>query len=252
MAVKPNTRWTEDTRIAFLLALKQHGRVTDAAAAIGRTASTAYAHKRRHPDFAARWDAIVAEGQAAWIAERGAAPPAERIGRERRDGWTADKRARFLALLASGETVRAAAAAVGLHESAAHAFRRRSPGFAAEWDQALVTRAMSPLEAAYARAVEGWDEPVVFQGQVVAHKRRYSDAALRLLIAREDKRLAKVQADMAEAAAKSKDARMYAAPEDTNPVLLAKLDQLEKGRTALTRREAEARADRMRACGLAP
>lgn len=251
MAVEPNTRWTEDTRIAFLLALKQQGRVIDAAAAIGRTASTAYAHKRRHPDFAARWDAIVAEVQAAWIAERGAAPPAERIGRERRDGWTADKRARFLALLSSGETVRAAAA-VDLHESATHALRRRSPGFAAAWDQALVSRAMSPLEAAYARAVEGWDEPVVFQGQVAAHKRRYSDAALRLLIAREDKRLAKTAADMAEAVAQSRNGRMYAAPEETDRALLAKLADLERKRKVAKQMEAEEFADRMRERGWAP
>lgn len=252
MAGKPNTRWTDDTRLAFLLALQQYGRVTDAAAAIGRTTSTAYSYKRRDPDFSARWDAIVTAVQAAWIAERGTAPPADRIGRERRDGWTANKRARFLALLRSGETVRAATQAVELHESAAHNLRRRSPQFAAEWDQALAERGISPIEAAYARAVDGWDEPVVFQGQVVAHKRRYSDAALRLLIAREDKRLARVAAEKAAAAAQSRDARMYAPSEQTDTVLLAKLADLEAKRKRAVRRDAVAFADRMRLEGRAP
>ncbi len=42
--------------------------------------------------------------------------------------------------------------------------------------------------AAYERAVEGWLEPIVYKGEVVAHRRRYSDAMLRLLLQREDAR----------------------------------------------------------------
>ena len=72
---------------------------------------------------------------------------------------------------------------MGLSTHAAHALRKRSPAFAARWQAALAEQALSPIEAAYVRAVEGWEEPIVFQGKVVATKRRYSDAALRLLVA---------------------------------------------------------------------
>jgi hypothetical protein len=256
MAVKPNTRWTEDTRTAFLLALKQHGRVIDAAAAIGRHASSAYSVKRRDADFAARWDAVVAETQEAWIAEREEArrgpSHAERDGRERRDGWNAERRARFIALLSDGEPVKAACAAVGLCEAAAYRLRARSPQFAAAWERALVERMESPIEAAYRRAIEGWEEPVVFQGQVVAHKRRYSDAALRLLIQREDKRLAQATARARAAADRSCDARLYALRDETDRVLLAKLADLERKRGAHARREAVEFADRMTREGKAP
>lgn len=229
---KPYTRWTEDTRTAFLLALKQEGRVREAAAAIGRSAGSAYDVRKRDPAFRARWDAIVAEAQAAAIAAARAAREglslAEREGRERLDGWTATTRARFIALLSQGETVKDACTAVGLSDTSAYALRKRSVRFAADWARALTEATLSPLEAAYVRAVEGWDEPVVFQGQVVAHKRRYSDAALRLLLQREDRRLERAEA--AAAATQARETKYYADPEDTNRALLKKLDQLEKAR----------------------
>lgn len=70
---KPFARWSADTDQAFLLALRMTGRVRDAAAAIGRSVSCAYKRRRRDPDFAARWDAAVADQHAAWIAEQGKA-----------------------------------------------------------------------------------------------------------------------------------------------------------------------------------
>lgn len=241
MAVKPFTRWTEDTCIAFLLALKQEGRVREAAGAIGRSVASAYSVRKRDPAFAARWDAVVAETQAAWIAEKAEArrglEHAERGRRARHDGWTAERRARFVALLSEGEGVKEACAAVGLSDTAAYALRRRSPQFAAAWERALVERMESPIEAAYRRAIEGWDEPVVFQGQVVAHKRRYSDAALRLLIQREDKRLARAEA--AAEVIRARETKYYADPEETNRAILKKLDMLEKARALRQAREVE-------------
>ena len=68
----PRIPWTAETSIAFLLALRLHGRVTAAAAAIGRDESTAYAWRKRDPDFAERWAAVVAELTAATEAERAA------------------------------------------------------------------------------------------------------------------------------------------------------------------------------------
>ncbi len=235
MAVKPYTRWTEDTRVAFLLALRQHGRVREAAAAIGRSPASAYAMRKRDADFAARWDAVVKETQAAWRAEheeamRGLAlmESEGRQGRERRDGWNADRRARFVTLLGHGETVTAACAAVGLSETSANRLRARSPIFAAAWARALAERTLSPLEAAYSRAVEGWEEPVIFQGQVVAMRRRFSDTALRLLMQREERQLARAETEAA--AIRAREKQYIASPESTNKVLLHKLEMLEKAK----------------------
>ena len=55
----------------------------------------------------------------------------------RRDGWTVERRQRFLELLAAGLDVRRACAGVGLSRQAAYTLRRREPAFAQAWDGAL-------------------------------------------------------------------------------------------------------------------
>ena len=55
----------------------------------------------------------------------------------RRDGWTLERRRRFLELLAAGFDVRRACAVVGLSRQAAYTLRRREPAFAQAWDGAL-------------------------------------------------------------------------------------------------------------------
>jgi hypothetical protein len=70
---------------------------------------------------------------------------------------------------------------------------------------------MPALErAAYARAVEGWLEPIVYKGEVVGHRRRYSDAMLRLLLLREDARSAPGAVAAAEPTAAERRARAEA------------------------------------------
>ncbi|WP_375288078.1 hypothetical protein [Sphingomonas sp.] len=59
MAVNPRTRWTADNSTPFLLALRQHEQVRLAAREIGRDESTAYDVRKRDPDFAARWQAVI-------------------------------------------------------------------------------------------------------------------------------------------------------------------------------------------------
>ena len=54
----------------------------------------------------------------------------------RRDGWTADRRRRFVEFLAAGADVRRACAGVGLSRQAAYRLRRRDPTFALAWDDA--------------------------------------------------------------------------------------------------------------------
>ena len=55
----------------------------------------------------------------------------------RRDGWTPERRERFLALLGADLEVRRACAGVGLSRQAAYALRRREPAFAHAWNGAL-------------------------------------------------------------------------------------------------------------------
>lgn len=108
--------------------------------------------------------------------------------RFRHDGWTTKRQHEFLSKLRESACVRDACKYVGLSSTSAYRTRARLPEFAAAWDAALAL-AMPRLEqAAYRRAVEGWDEPIVWQGKVVGQRRRYSDALLRLLIDREDRR----------------------------------------------------------------
>lgn len=57
--------------------------------------------------------------------------------RMRRDGWTPERRWRFLDSLAAGIDVRRACAAVGMSREGAYRLRRREPAFARDWDSAL-------------------------------------------------------------------------------------------------------------------
>ena len=55
----------------------------------------------------------------------------------RRDGWTAQRRQRFLEGLAAGIDVNRACAGVGMSREGAYRLRRRDPAFALAWDDAL-------------------------------------------------------------------------------------------------------------------
>jgi hypothetical protein len=108
--------------------------------------------------------------------------------RYRHDGWTPMRQVAFLRALRTTACVRDACAQVGLSSTSAYRVKRRLPEFGAAWDAALAYQLPALERAAYARAVEGWLEPIVYKGEVVAHRRRYSDAMLRLLLQREDAR----------------------------------------------------------------
>lgn len=193
---KPFTRWTADTETAFLLALRQTGQVRKTAAEIGRTVSGAYGRRKLNPGFARRWDEMVAAQQAEWIAETQARLDAEHgpgeddgaggerlvPGRERVDGWTSRLRQRFLHALRRSKNVTAACAAAGVSRDAAYALRARSPRFAQAWARALEADTPSVREAAWARAVEGWMEPVFHGGRQIGERRRYSDGLMRELL----------------------------------------------------------------------
>jgi hypothetical protein len=72
--------------------------------------------------------------------------PAARPTR-RRDGWTPERRERFLDCLAAGTDVRRACARVGLSREGAYRLRRRDAAFARDWQTALRTARLCADEA---------------------------------------------------------------------------------------------------------
>ena len=91
-------------------------------------------------------------------------------------------RATFLAALEASGNVSAAARRAATHRGTAYRHRQADPEFRAAWDEALET-ALDDMELeARRRAVDGWDEPVFFKGEVCGHIRRYSDALIMFLL----------------------------------------------------------------------
>ncbi len=103
----------------------------------------------------------------------------------RRDGWTADRQRRFLALLALTGVVAAAARAIGMSATSAYNLRRRDDAgsFATAWDIAVEQARHHALAEAYDRAANGVMVPRLYRGQVVGMVRkadhRMAMAALR-------------------------------------------------------------------------
>lgn len=250
---KPFTRWTGDTEQAFLLALRLTGNVRKAAETIGRSLAGAYQRRQRDPEFAARWDAAVAELQAEWIAGQGKLrklapdPLAGQI--QRRGGWNAARRKLFLRVLSETGSVADAAGRARISTTSAYELRQKSAAFAGDWEAALDTAAVSLEQAAFERAVEGWEEPIVQGGQVVGHRRRYSDLLLRTLLAqsraatavrtgRDARKDREKLVRAAHEAARAAGGGFYtdATAEETNAAILKKIDAIERHR----KREAEA------------
>lgn len=234
MIKRPYMRWTQDTETAFLLALRQTGTARAAADAIGRCVGSAYTRRRRRADFKARWDAMVAEWQAEWIAQRGQ-PPEESGPRERWDGWSAVRKRAFLRALSETGAITEAAQRVGISRSSVTRLKKKAPEFAAACEAALARSLPCLEQVAWERAVEGWDEEIVQGGKVTGTRRRYSETLLRTLLVREQ---AARQAERV-VAAKARAGRRYATREESNAALLKALNRISKHR----RREAVVRAD---------
>ena len=159
--------------------------------------------------------------------------------RTRHDGWTPARQRTFLRALSETGCVRDACARARISNTSAYRMKKRSAAFARAWDRALA-KAMPTIEqAAYERAVIGWEEPIVQGGKLVGHKRRYSDSLLRLLLQRgvaADNAAAddavvlggeSVQAQLARARGGVRIVK-YATEEETNRALEAKLDAYER------------------------
>lgn len=248
-------RWSADTEIAFLLALKLHGTIREACREIGRSVDGAYARRNRDPEFAAKWQKVLEEQH--WLkiaaekarlaaidsddlatgseAEDGTMP-----NRVRYDGWTPLRQRAFLRMLAETGKVGRACKLAGISTVAAGNMRERYPSFAAAWDRALAKATPTLEQIAVDRAVNGVAEPVYHGGQVVGHRKRYSDLLMRDVLKREDARLGthKTKGDLiaeAHAAARAAGGHFYtpADREKTNAALIKAID-------AVARREGAA------------
>ena len=160
--------------------------------------------------------------------------------RTRHDGWTPARQRTFLRALSETGCVRDACARARISNTSAYRMKKRSAAFARAWDRALA-KAMPTIEqAAYERAVIGWEEPIVQGGKLVGHKRRYSDSLLRLLLQRQAVAVDPVAAEdtvvtggesiQAQLARSRGGVRIvkYATEEETNRELEAKLAAVER------------------------
>jgi hypothetical protein len=182
-----HTRWTADTETACLLALQLHGSLRKAAATIGRAPSAICARRRSHPDFAQRWQAVLDQWRADAIAakERAIGEAGEVPNRQRCDGWTAKRQRHFLRVLGETGKLGESCTAVGLSRESLLYQRKRYPSFDAACERALRQARASLEQVAYERAVEGWDEPVMWRGEVVGTRRRYDHRLLAMLLRQE-------------------------------------------------------------------
>ena len=105
----------------------------------------------------------------------------------RHDGWTAERRTRFLDHLANDGSITAACARVGMSREAAYRLRRREALFARTWDAALVHARAASAEVLANRAIDGVEEPIWYRGELVGTRRKYDSRLLLAHMARLDK-----------------------------------------------------------------
>jgi hypothetical protein len=140
-------------KAVFLAAMRQGMRLQEVADGFGVTLQAFYAARRRDPQFAAQWQEM---HELSAAAERGHGPPDEgragglgegRIAPNNRRGlqrrkmrhvrFTEKRRETFLAHFSWSCDTLAAAAEAGVCESTVHSHRRKDPGFALEYEEAL-------------------------------------------------------------------------------------------------------------------
>lgn len=159
---------------AFLKHLARTGNARQAAAAIGVSDATLHCRRKRHPEFATRWDAALAAADARLNGKGGARPATGKrqarraaegeitvsvlksgrlqVRLARADAVTRADEQRFLLALSATANVKLAAAAAGASAAAFNKRRRANPAFAREM-QAALEQGYQRLEAAL---LESW------------------------------------------------------------------------------------------------
>lgn len=106
---------------------------------------------------------------------------------QRHDGWTPEVRVKFLEALANCGNVTSAALFVQRSRTSAYSMKRRDMGFARGWDAALLLARDVATDCLQDRAMNGVEDDVYHQGEVVGTRRRYDSRLLLAHIARLDK-----------------------------------------------------------------
>lgn len=114
-------------------------------------------------------------------------PQAPTMGAVRHDGWTPERRARFLDCLAGKGNVQLACRAVGLSPEAAYRLKRREPLFARAWAAALVLARAATEQVIADRAIDGIEENVWHRGELLETRRKYDTRLLLAHMARLDR-----------------------------------------------------------------
>ena len=120
--------------------------------------------------------------------------------RARKDGWTAERQRKFVALLAAGCGPSEAAVAVGMTRQSAFVLRERAgaASFAAAWDAAVAfarrRRFAAHPKGVAQRAREGVLVPRFYRGRLVAVERRATSGGMMRLLAQLDGWAAKAEA----------------------------------------------------------
>ena len=133
--------------------------------------------------------------------------------------WTKAMRSEFLDHLAGSCNITAAAAATGIPAQAAHRMRRRNPGFAAAWEQALDAGYMMLETRLVGHVLSGHrrNDPLAPAGE--GPESIDVDQALRLLAEREVRRTG-----VRSRKAAAPDRLTRATPAETDAAILRKLD----------------------------
>lgn len=82
----------------------------------------------------------------------------------------------FIDALLKHRSVTKACLAIGRSRSGVYVHRKKDPDFAAAWDEAVEINVDDLEGGSLKRAIDGWSEPVFYNGKICGHKQRYSDA----------------------------------------------------------------------------
>jgi hypothetical protein len=99
-----------------------------------------------------------------------------------RTKFTNHTREKFLTVLRMSANVSEACRACGVSRHGAYDVRDADPEFARAWEEAVSTATDALEREAWRRAVEGFEEPIHYQGAVVGYVKKYSDRMLELLL----------------------------------------------------------------------
>lgn len=104
--------------------------------------------------------------------------------RTRRDGFTAVRKQKFLGALGRTGVVRDACKIAGISSTTVYRHAKKDADFAAAMTEAHASALPTLNAAAFERAVEGVDEPIVHGGKIVGTRKKYSDPLLKEILGR--------------------------------------------------------------------